>query len=181
MRTSVISPCKELKQKLLAVGILVDGFQQKKTSAIDEWVCWLRETEEILKKYNFREASELAGLRAEILAASKFESNPRNRRKAQIQKALETVNVAQNIVGRRQGQLEEKIEHVRAVIKQITTIAKQAGYINFKQGDNFAFFLEKFIADMQQHSQLKPSINGAIATIGKYDTLRILAEEIELD
>lgn len=180
MQTSIIVPCQELKQKLLAISELVDSFQQQSPSAVSDWLYWLKQTEEVLKRYNFRESAELAGLRAEILASSKMDGSPKTRRKTIVQKALETVYIAQSVVARRQGQLEDKIDQVRAVIRQITTLAKQAGYIKFKQGDDFAFFLEKFISDMQQHPQLNPSINGVLGTIGKYDTMLILAEEIEV-
>lgn len=179
MRKSVVAPSLELKEKLLEVGVLVDNFQNKKSSAVVDWLLWLKNTEEILKKYNYSETADLAGLRAAILATGNNSESRRSGKKAQIQKALETINSAQQVVLVKQSQLEERIEKVRTIIRQVVTLAKTAGLIKLRPGENFTAFLEQFLMQMQQHEQLQPSINMAIATVGKYDTLRILAEEIE--
>lgn len=180
MRKSVLTPCLELKEQLLNISGIVDDFQQKRPSATDDWLSWLRRTEEVLKKYNYGEAAELAGIRAAVLAAKEKGETRKSKKKAQMQKALETVQAAQQVVYNKQIKLEEKIEQVRSMTRQVVQMAKAAGMIHFHPGDNFTAFLEHFLMQMQQHEQLQASANLAIASIGRYDTLRILAEEIEL-
>lgn len=181
IKSSILSPCRELKSKLLQVGSIVDGFQEKKHDTINRWLAWLRDTEEILKKHNYTEAAELAGLRAEILAFSNGSGPLKISRKEKFQKTLETINTGQKIVCQRQKILEEKIDDVRILIRQVVAFVKQSGAIKFESKENFSIFLERLLMSMQQHEQLGPSIQAATAKIGRYDMLRLLAEEIEFD
>ena len=180
MRKSVLSPHLELKELLLGIGSIVDDFHQKRPSATADWLSWLKKTEEVLKKYNYSETAEIAGIRASIIAAKEKGETRKTKKKAQVQKALETVQAAQQVVYNKQIKLEEKIEQVRNMTRQVVQMAKAAGMIQFYPGEDFTAFLEHFLMQMQQHEQLQAGVNLAIASIGRYDTLRILAEEIEL-
>ncbi|PHN07806.1 hypothetical protein [Flavilitoribacter nigricans] len=180
MLRSVLTPCEELQHQLMNVGSIVNHFRDKKNDAVPQWLQWLEVTEEILKKNNFSETSALAGLRADILAVAMEIDAPRKRKKAIAQKSLESVNVAQDIVASRHNALQEKIEQVRTLFRQIVPVAKQAGLIRFGPGQDFTAFMEDFLQQLQQHEQLGPGITAAIAAIGKTDTLRIMADEIDL-
>ena len=65
------------------------------------------------------------------------------------------------------------------MIKQIMIPAKDAGMINYDKNNDFTAYLESLLAQFKSHEQLAPGINSAIASIGKYDVLKIIAEEIE--
>lgn len=180
MRKSALTPSTEIRKQLFQVGSLVDAFQRKQSGVVDEWLKWLKVSEDLLKNYGYSETAELAGLRAEIMAVAHGSIRGKEQRKAIRKKALETISVAQRLLLDKQLQLEEKIEKVRMLIRQITTIARQAGMLEFQPGMDFTAFLDQFLLQMQQHEQLQPSISSAIAMIGRSDTLRILAEEVEL-
>ncbi|MCB0712553.1 MAG: hypothetical protein KDD67_09510 [Ignavibacteriae bacterium] len=182
MGISTISANEELKRQLMQVGSIVDTFQRQESNAVEKWLSWLVETADILTKYNYSETSELAATRAEILAARLSVAGERtNRRKFLRQRALETIRPVQQSVLQRQAQLEASVESVRKVLRPILMVAQQAGFITpAAYGGDFTLFLEQLLQQMLNHEQLAPSISSAIATIGKSDTLRILAEEIEL-
>ncbi len=183
MQKSIIAPAEKLQAKLMMVSMLVDQFEQKKHHALQDWLSWLSETEALFKEHNYSQVSKLAGLRAEILAIGYESLKRREKQRAQNQRSLATIGVAQDIVQERYQRLADKIEKVREILKQIILVAKEAGFLeqSMISGENFTQFVEQFLWQMRNHEQLKPSINLAIATVGKYDTMRIIAEEIELN
>ena len=73
----------------------------------------------------------------------------------------------------------EKTDTVRKLIKQILIPAKEAGLIRSENIVDFGLYLESLLQQFKQHPQLASSINNAIGLIGKFDVLRIMAEEIE--
>jgi len=182
MRNTLLDPCEKLKTQLFKIGDIVDKFESKNNSAIKQWYDWLKQTEAILKQYNFSETAELAGLRAEsLLQPSSLKAKPPTR-KITMQQVLGTVSPAQTMVLHLQKNLEEKLENARHLIRQIVLAAKQANLLkNSQQDKNFTTYLESFLAQIQQHDQLQSGIQNIISAIGRADTLRILAEEISFD
>lgn len=180
MKSSIIIPSEELKKLLIQVGAHVTSFERKERDAVSKWLTWLSEAEDTLKQNNYSETSEIAGIRADIMAVKFGVGSAKEIRKQQIKCALESVREAQAVVLAKQTFLEEKLDSVRDVMKQIVTMAKQAGMIQYDASIGFTNFIEHFFVQLQRHEQLAPSINNAVASIGRADTIRILAEEIEL-
>jgi len=159
---------------------MVTRFQKKEHAVIDEWIVWLINLENLFKKYNYTEAAEIAGYRANILASTACEDGKRiKKRKVMNTAAMQTIQPVQQILSDISNRLEEKIEVVRTLINQILIPAKDAGMIKYDSKTDFSLYLESLLAQFKSHEQLAPGINSAIASIGKYDVLRILAEEIE--
>ena len=177
MIKSVIEISNLINQQLMKVGNIVDLFEKDDYEALELWLLWLKDSETLLKKYNYSETSLLAGLRANILKEQKSEE--RRKRKQIISQALTTIDVAQNILFTLNKQLEDKINTVRTLIRQILIPAKEAGLITQENITDFSQYLESLLQQFKQHQQLAPSINNAIALIGKFDVLRIIAEEID--
>lgn len=179
MKLSVLTPSNDLKEKLMEISALVTAFQNKENSAWDNYFSWLQSTEELLKKYNYSIASSFASIRAELLAIN-FESiSVKEKRKKRQHKALQTIQTAQITLHKKQQALDEKIEQVRTVLKQIIVVTKQAGMLQIERGQDMTYFLESFLMQLQQHKQVSATVNNAIASIGRFDVLRLLGEEIE--
>ncbi|PPK94819.1 hypothetical protein LY01_01572 [Nonlabens xylanidelens] len=180
MRKSVIEPASIFRKELFSIPEKVTRFQKKEHNITDEWIAWLTHLEDLFTKYHYTEAAEVAGHRAQVIAAAAFEEGKRvKKRKLMTTAAINTVQPVQQLLTDVSNKLEEKIEVVRNLIKQILVPAKDAGMINYEPGHDFTAYLEKLLAQFKTHEQLAPSVNSAIASIGKYDVLKILAEEIE--
>ncbi len=179
MKKSVISSCEELKVQLFELDTIVNMFERKNPKVISLWKNWLIETEKILKKYNFSEMAELAGLRSQMLIEEEITNKKMNRRKLILQQSLKTVNPAQHIVLLVQKQLEEKIENARIIITQIILAAKQANAIKpIDDTTSFTVYIDTVLNQLLKNEQIQPRINTIIATIGRFDVLRIFADEI---
>ncbi len=180
MRASVLEIRNALYAQLLQVSALVSGFETKKPSAVADWDGWLKATEELCQQFNLVECAELAGFRSAILhAASIHESSANTKRKRVFTKALETVQPAQALCADRFRKLDDKIETVRQLIRQILVPAKEAGCIQYDPMVDFTAYIEPLLQQFRKHEQLAASINGAIALVGRHDVILILAEEID--
>ena len=181
MKPSQLELVEKLKSSLLKVPEIVSSFSNKKPDALTNWLNWLIKTENLLKQHDHATCAKLAGLRAEIIGLQYTPgSNRRNLKKQKLSVATSTIQPAQEIVSNLYDSKNEKIEEVRTLIRQIIIPAKEAGLINYNAKDDFTDYLESLLNQFKQHAQLSPLISRAIATIGKYDVLRLLAEEIDL-
>lgn len=180
MKPSKLELVNNLKSQLLKVPDLVDSFSQKKPEALKGWVSWIQTSEIILKQHNHTACSRLAGLRAEIERVTLLSDKQRRSRKNRLSAAISTVNPAQEVVSDIYDSNNQIVEEVRSLIKQILIPAKEAGLINYDVSTDFSDYLETLLNNFKQHQQLSPLLSRAIASIGKYDVLRLLAEEIDL-
>lgn len=180
MRKSVIEPAIIFKKELFTIPNMVSRFQNKEHAVTEEWILWLTHIEDLFTQHNYTEAAEVAGYRANVIAAAACEEGKRiKKRKQMTVAAISSVQPVQQILSDVSNRLEEKIEAVRSMIKQILIPAKDAGMINYDPKTDFSSYLESLLAQFKSHEQLAPGINSAIASIGKYDVLKIIAEEIE--
>ncbi len=183
MVESTIDIASAIQAKLLLVPELVCKFENKDIYALQDWLAWIKDSEALLKKYNFAECAEIAGLHALICHEElKIYTDKRIKKKTVIAQAVSTVNPSQQILQNIYNRLQEKIENVRVVMKQILVVAKSAGLLNFNsEKETFTQFLQSLLNQFKSHVQLAPSINSAIASIGRFDVIRILAEEISFE
>ncbi|MBL4745543.1 MAG: hypothetical protein JKY08_04175 [Flavobacteriaceae bacterium] len=180
MKKSVIEPANELSEKLFEIPEIVTAFANKETEIFNKWITWLQDLEAVFKKYNFTECAEIAGYRAAVLASSQsFDVKRVKKRKLREQVALESVQPVQQILSDRSNLLLDKIEQVRTLVKQILIPAKDAGMIKYDSKMDDTLFMENLLIQFKAHEKVRPSINNAIALLGKYDVIRILTEEIE--
>lgn len=180
MKKSVIEPANELREKLFEIPEIVTSFANKEPEIYKKWITWLKDLETVFKKYDFTESAEIAGYRSAVLASSQsFDVKRVKKRKLMDQLALESVQPVQQILSDRSNLLQEKIEQVRTLVKQILIPAKDAGMIKYDPKMDYTLFMENLLTQFKAHEHVRPSINNAIALIGKYDVIRILTEEIE--
>ena len=180
MNKSLREAAKKLENMLLEIPSLVDGFSNFRFEAVSRWSQWLKQTETIFLNYGFVESADLAGIRAALLVTEIDPSMTRAmRKKIQLSRSLSSIQQVQLLITSKYKSLNEKLEQVRMLIKQILIPAQAAGMIHEPNGTGFNIYLEGLLHQFQRHEQLGPSINNAIAMVGKFDVLRILAEEIE--
>ncbi len=177
MKGSSLDFEQALYAKLVVVPEIVTGFQQKNSQTETQWLQWLKDTEELMLKYNCVECASLAGFRADTLAAKADTENRSGERKKTSAKILTTINPAQAIVVSVHNRISENIEHVRVFFKQLLTQAKEAGVLKNDDSSDFTCFVENLLKQFRFNEQLAPSINNAIATLGYTDVIRLLAEE----
>lgn len=180
MKKSIIEPANALKKKLFEIPKLVTAFQEHDTSIFHDWMSWLQELENIFQKYNFTQCAEIAGYRANIMSNYYQIGNRRiHKRKHLNQIGLSSVQPIQKILTDKSQELNDKIEQVRILIKQILIPAKDAGMIEYDHNKDINLFMESLLFQFKSHEQVRPLINNAIVLIGKYDVIRILIQEIE--
>jgi len=181
VKKSSIYIVNELKPPLLELPSLVTSLHLKKFSAVDNLFDWLIKVEEKLKKLNYAECAEIAGLRAQ-LAQQKFNigGKPNERKKRHLQKALEIIYPVQEAVAKIIFPLEEKIEQARDLTKQVLNVAKSLGLIPKTTSQNFNSFIHHVWSLLGAHEQLKNGINNIKSLVGVTDGIQLLAEEIDL-
>ncbi len=182
MKASVLEMRNALYAQLTQVSTLVDGFAAKRPSATDDWVRWLQATEALCQRYNLVESAELAAHRSLILHENSLsDASVNSKRKRIFSRALETIHPVQALCAERFRKLDEKVDTVRSLLRQILVPAKAAGCIRYDPAVDFGAYLESLLQQFRQHEQVSASINGAIALIGKQDVILILAEEIDFE
>ena len=175
MKGSSLDFEQELYSKLVEIPAIVTGFQQRNGQAEVMWRQWLKDTEEILFKYNCVECASIAGFRADILAAKAESAGPS--RKSTTSRILKTINPAQSIVVSVHNRVAGDVGKVRVFFKQILTQAKTAGVLKCDDSSDFTSFIEGLLKQFRFNEQLAPSVNNAVATLGYSDVIRLLAEE----
>lgn len=180
MKKSLLEPEKEIRERLLAVSDIIELFElnnQKDISVIEDW---LKNTEEFFQNYNYVECAVVAGYRASLVASKINVYEQRTKNKKLIRKkALETIQPVQNILTTKYDEIHSKLENVRSLIRQILVPAKEVGLISYEKGVDLNSFIESLIVELSKNKQIAPLLNNAIITVGKFDVIRIMAEEIE--
>lgn len=175
-----MDPAKELQLKLFEIPEIVSSFSNKENKICERWINWLEDLEKILKKYKYSQCAAIAGYRSTIISKSMMVTIKRaERKKMTFNQAMSSIQPVQQILSDKSNELTEKIEQARILIRQIIIPAKDAGMINYDKNTDFTVFIESLITQFKTHDQVAPLINNTLASIGKYDVMRILAEEIE--
>ena len=181
MRKSILSSNEELKSQLLGLGVIVDGFTKQDKSSLIMWEHWLNNIEEIMKKYNFSEASEISGLRSQLLLDEPDLDIKRNKRKSKLQRYIKTITPAQTVTLHLQKSLEIKVESARDIVKQLLIAADQLGLTESIASANLNLRIDTLLIQLEKHEQLNPLIKNAFSILGKFDTIRLMAEEMITD
>lgn len=180
MRKSIVSSSEDLKNLLLEVGTIVDSFSRNDHSVLKIWEEWLKKAEEVLKKYNYSESSEIAGLRSQLLIVDQNSKKKVSKRKSSMQRYIKTIDPAQTVVLHLQKSLELKIENTREVIRQLIGAANQLELIGFLESSDLNLLINNLFFKIKRNEQLGPVLNNAITTFGKFDVIRLFAEELTL-
>ncbi len=174
MKGSTLDIVKGLFDKLQEVPDIVSAFEHRESTAMQLWLQWLETSEKLLKEQGFAECAAVAGIRADVLVYL----SEKQTRKEKFIAVLKTVNAAQTLLLEKYKTLEEKVENVRVFLKQVLTQINDAGILNYDENTDFTAFINSVFEQMKNNAQLSGSIHNAVATIGKTDVLRLIAETL---
>jgi len=182
MRNSVVEPACILGKYLSEIPTFVTSFSSKEGSVVQRWLDWLTLLESELEKHNIPQSAQIAGYRSSIIAVAFDPEIERrtHRKKKQFHRAVVSVQPVQQILSDKHAELDIKITQVRELLRQVLIAAKDAGMVRYDPKTNFTDFLESLILKLKHHEQIGPEINSGIASIGKTDFLRLMAEEIDV-
>ncbi|HMO63599.1 MAG TPA: hypothetical protein PKC39_16045 [Ferruginibacter sp.] len=181
MLKPVLDTLDTLKGKLFMMPEIVDKLHQKENNSTDHLICWLRETEEILRKSGYAQCAEMAGLRSRILAAEFSEERRYSKKKEKIRIALEIIYDAQSVIIKLIAPMEDKVNEVRMIINQILLIFKPSGILEYDEKYDFNVFIQGIWHMFKANEQVGGGISKILTFVNQSDAIRILAEEIDLE
>lgn len=176
MRSS-IDISNALHQQLMLVPDIVSEFENKSLTAVPHWLDWIKTSENLLKAFQFAECSKIAGIRAEILAVSHQDGARMKQKKLLCSKCLESISPAQLIVSNLYEVAHNKIETAESLLRQIITTMNNSGLFEGQDILDQSYAIN-LLNQIRQNTQLSPSVNNIIASLGYSDVLRLLMIEI---
>lgn len=181
MKKSLLNIVYQLNEQLLAYPQIVDLLEQKDYNFVPKFYSWMKETEEILKNNGLSEVSEIAGLRAKILATRYSEDQRNSAKKQQSKVSAEILYDTQALVLKIIKPYEARVEECRELISHLLNIVNQSEAIRYNsESDDFQQFLNQLWTLFTNHQQLKPGAVKLQSYLSQQDILRIMAEEINL-
>jgi len=181
MQVSSLSIIELLKSKLLEFPGLVDSLKNREYNFLELLEIWMKETENILKNNRISESAVIAGYRSKIIAPLFAESQKRSAKKRQLQIASEVLFELQDTIISVIKPYETKVNEAQDLLIQLISIVKQSGAIKYNEQTNFQEFISSIWQLCSTHEQLKPGTIKILTLISQIDTLRIIAEQINLN
>jgi hypothetical protein len=180
MQISSLSIIDLLKSKLFEFPGLVDSLKSKEYNFLELLETWMKETETILKNNRISECAVIAGYRSKIIAPLFTESQKLSTKKRQLEVASEILFELQHTVMSVIKPYETKVNEARDLLIQLLSIVKQSGAIKYSEQVDFQEFITSIWQLCSTHEQLKPGTVKILTLISLIDSLRIIAEEINL-
>jgi hypothetical protein len=183
MQKSIITVVNSLKGLLLKTPELTNAFQEKKHTALPTLDIWLKNLEQELKKFNYAQCAEIAGLRSQLIEIKYDpEQNRLHRKKRLFSKGSSVIYPAQSVVQEVIHPLEEKINQARQLIQQVLSIALQAKIIKKPTSAAESLgYIQNIWVLLKNNTQLNAGLQNIISLVGSSDGMRLLAEEIYFD
>jgi hypothetical protein len=181
MQVSKLSIIESLTNKLFVFPDLVDSLKNKDFNFLELLEIWMKETEIILKNNNIPQCSKIAGLRSQIIVPIFEESRGRTTKKKQLLIAAQSMNEIQSTILSVIELYDQKVSEARDLIKHLLSVLKQSGAIKYADDTNFQDFVNLLWKILSTHEQLKSTTVSILTLISQTDTLRIIADEIEIN
>jgi hypothetical protein len=178
----------EINTLLIQSSSLVDKYENKNVSFVESFKEWLIKGEELLKRYNKPQVSELAGLRSVTIAAERgvYDKNiniisAKSNRKISSSIAAISLNKAQNILQNVLKPVLENIEHAKNLIKQILVTAAQKNLINkyWLTDEDLSTKLQNLWKAFKEDTDLKALTNHVLTLVSYVDALRLMEEILD--
>ncbi|NQY52218.1 MAG: hypothetical protein HRT42_01485 [Campylobacteraceae bacterium] len=178
MKKSYLQIEKELLDQSLKFPNLVSQAFKKNSQFVNNFMDWLRLTENIMQKYKIPQCSQLAGLRSKILipADKKLKLS---KRRYNFQIAVSILNDSQEILTIVLSPISKKLDDSRDIIRQLLNVAYQHKIVD--KNLEFNEILQTLLFEFSKHENLKTALGQIYALISQADTLCLLAEEVEFD
>ncbi len=180
MQKSSITIVNNLKKLLLKTPELTNAFQEKRHTALSALDTWLKHLEQELKKFNYAQCAEIAGLRSQLIEI-KYDpdQNRLHRKKKLLSKGSSVIYPAQSVIQEVIHPLEEKIGQARQLMQQVITVALQAKIIKRPTSTAESLgFVQSTWLQLKGHTQLSAGLQNITSLVGSSDGMRLLAEEI---
>ena len=178
----------EINALLIQSSSLVDKYENKDVSFVESSKEWLIKGEELLKRYNKPQVSELAGLRSVIIAAERGVSDKninimstKSNRKISSSIAAISLNKTQNILQDVLKPVLENIEHAKSLIKQILVTAAQKNLINkyWLTDEDLSTKLQNLWKAFKEDIDLKALTSHVLTLVSYVDALRLMEEILD--
>ena len=178
----------EINALLIQSSSLVDKYENKDVSFVESSKEWLIKGEELLKRYNKPQVSELAGLRSVIIAAERGVSDKninimstKSNRKISSSIAAISLNKTQNILQDVLKPVSENIEHAKSLIKQILVTAAQKNLINkyWLTDEDLSAKLQNLWKAFKEDIDLKALTSHVLTLVSYVDALRLMEEILD--
>lgn len=179
MICSYLNVYNELLNQSLLVPDLVTKTTSKDARFIGDFIQWLLDTEEIMKKYNISKCSELAGLRSKIVCINNTIAPQKgSKRKRQLSVANAALYEAQSTVLNVLEPVENRIKEARNAVRQLLGVAYQANMLTLSA--DFNQMIQTLWSTFSTHDQLRGMLASILVLVNKSDALRLLAEEVDV-
>lgn len=178
MKPSKVNIVKELNIQLMQIHELANLLEIKNSTSMASFRNWLFATEEILKKNNLPQVSQLSTIRTEL---ANYIPKTRGKRKEIFNFTSRLLAQAQDDVWQTYLPFYEKTQKAREHIQQLLTIVAQSKAFNFDRNSDFTLFLENIWHFCNAHEQLKSITLQILSFLSKSDILLVMAEEIDLN
>ncbi len=165
-----------LRSLLLQVSEHVNLFSNRDVSASSKWLVWLNNAESVLKEYNYPECAQLSGLRSSILSSQHYPNTATSHRKQIDEACIATINPAQQILSNIYDVLNVKVENAYSFFRQVIVTMKSKNLINLDGVTDMTDYINNLLRQLSLNEQLSTGINGIIASIGKADAVRVIAD-----
>lgn len=178
MIKSYINTYNGLKESINKVPDLVNLLKDKNKNFISDFESWLTKTEGFLKKNNFSECSEMAGLRSRLYLVNFEDIRSTNKKKKQMEIGAEMIYSAQNLVYNLIQPVEDKINEAKELVEELVTIAYNNNVININPHEDYTNYIQSLWNHFKTHDQLSKYALRISSLIGNTDALRFFAEEV---
>ncbi|SNR14306.1 hypothetical protein [Tenacibaculum jejuense] len=178
MRPSKINIVKALNKQLLDVHRLTNLIESKNSTSASEFRNWLFDTEEILKKNNLPQVSQISAIRAELIT---YIPSVKGKRKELYRFTARLLKQAQEDIWDSNTIFTQKTEQARELIQQLLNLVAQTKAFNFDRKTDFTHFLEGIWHFCNTHEQLRSITLQILGLLHKSDVLLVMAEEIDLN
>lgn len=178
MIKSYINTYSGLKKSVNKVPDLVNLLRDKNKTFISDFELWLTNTEEFLKKNNFSECSEMAGLRSRLYLVNFEDMRSSNKKKKQMEIGAEMIYSAQNLIFNLIQPIEEKINEAKELTEELVTIAYNNNIIKINPNEDYTNYIQSLWNHFKSHEQLSKYALRTSSLIGNTDALRFFAEEV---
>jgi hypothetical protein len=176
---SYLNIYNELLDQLLLFPDLATQAANKDTHFVVNFIKWLLDTEEVMRKYNIYKCSELAGLRSKIIYIDNtIEPKKGSKRNRQLLAASAALYEAQSTVLNVLDPIEHRIKEARSAVRQLLGVAYQANMLTLST--DFNQMIKTLWITFLTHDQLRGAIANILVLVNKPDALRLLAEEIDV-
>ena len=177
MRQSHVIKSQAYHHLLMEMPRIVDSLSSRRSQAVDDFMAWLKRSEQILEEHNSPRVAELAAIRSRLLAGSYRKAT----RKEQQQVVCELLPEAQKVLQLLHNDAEKPIEEARKIIAPLLEAVAQSGAVRFDKKADFQGFVEQVHQLLNQHDQLKVNMVPVNATLSHSDRHWLIADMIELD